>query len=196
MSTAEKRRLTPAEYLAIEVASEGRHEFYDGEMFAMSGGSYWHNLVKDNLAHAVRNRLAGRSCTVLTSDQRVKVDATGLYTYPDVVVFCGKPVFEDGVHYSAVNPLVLAEVLSDSTEKYDRGVKFGHYRQLPSVEEFLVLAQDRISVERYRRQTAGDPGSWLLTAVTDPAGTVDFESLEIAVPVAEIYAGVEFPPAG
>jgi Uma2 family endonuclease len=196
MSTAEKRRLTPAEYLAIEVASEGRHEFYDGEMFAMSGGSYWHNLVKDNLAHAVRNRLAGRSCTVLTSDQRVKVDATGLYTYPDVVVFCGKPVFEDGVHYSAVNPLVLAEVLSDSTEKYDRGVKFGHYRQLPSVEEFLVLAQDRVSVERYRRQIAGDRGSWLLTAVTDPASTVDFESLGIAVPVAEIYAGVEFPPAG
>lgn len=162
----------------------------------MSGGSYWHNLVKDNLAHAIRNRLAGRGCTVLTSDQRVKVDATGLYTYPDVVVFCGKPVFEDGVHYSAVNPLVLAEVLSDSTEKYDRGVKFGHYRQLPSVEEYLVLAQDRVSVERYRRQTAGDPGSWLLIAVTDPAGTVDFDSLGVAVPVAEIYAGVEFPPAG
>jgi len=193
MSTAEKRRLTPAEYLAIEVASEGRHEFYDGEMFAMSGGSYWHNLVKDNLARALGNRLASRGCTVLTSDQRVKVDATGLYTYPDVVVFCGKPVFEDGVHYSAINPLVLAEVLSDSTEKYDRGVKFGHYRQLPSVEEFLVLAQDRVSVERERRQTAGDPGSWLLTAVTDPAGTVDFESLGIAVPVAEIYSGVEFP---
>lgn len=196
MSTAEKRRLTPAEYLALEVASQGRHEFHAGEMFAMSGGSYWHNLVKDNLAHAVRNRLAGRGCTVLTSDQRVKVDATGLYTYPDVVVFCGKPVFEDGIHYSAVNPLVLAEVLSDSTEKYDRGVKFGHYRQLPSVQEFLVLAQDRVSVERYRRQTAGDPGSWLLTAVSDPAGTVDFESLGIAVPVAEIYASVEFPPAG
>jgi Uma2 family endonuclease len=196
MSTAEKRRLTPAEYLALEVASQGRHEFYAGEMFAMSGGSYWHNLVKDNLAHAVRNRLAGRGCTVLTSDQRVKVDATGLYTYPDVVVFCGKPVFEDGIHYSAVNPLVLAEVLSDSTEKYDRGVKFGHYRQLPSVQEFLVLAQDRVSVERYRRQTAGDPGSWLLTAVSDSAGTVDFESLGIAVPVAEIYASVEFPPAG
>jgi Uma2 family endonuclease len=196
MSTAEKRRLTPAEYLALEVASQGRHEFYAGEMFAMSGGSYWHNLVKDNLAHAVRNRLAGRGCTVLTSDQRVKVDATGLYTYPDVVVFCGKPVFEDGIHYSAVNPLVLAEVLSDSTEKYDRGVKFGHYRQLPSVQEFLVLAQDRVSVERYRRQTAGDPGSWLLTAVSDSAGSVDFESLGIAVPVAEIYASVEFPPAG
>jgi len=195
MSTAEKRRLTPSEYLAIEVASEGRHEFYDGEMFAMSGGSYWHNLVKDNLAHAIRNRLAGRGCTVLTSDQRVKVDATGLYTYPDVVVFCGKPVFEDGVHYSATNPLVLAEVLSESTERYDRGVKFGHYRQLPSVQEYLVLAQDRVSVERYRRQTAGEPGSWLLTAVTDPAGVVDFESLGITVPVAEIYASVEFSPA-
>jgi len=144
MSTAEKRRLTLAEYLAMEVASEGRHEFFDGEMFAMSGGSYWHNLVKDNLARALGNR--------------------------------------------------LAEVLSDSTEKYDRGVKFGHYRQLPTVQEYLVLAQDRISVERYRRQTAGEPGSWLLTAGTDPAGMVEFESLGIAVPVAEIYAGVEFPP--
>lgn len=194
MSTAEKRHLTPAEYLAIEAASEGRHEFYDGEMFAMGGGSYWHNLVKDNLAHAVRSRLSGRGCTVLTSDQRVKVDATGLYTYPDVVVLCGKPVFEDGVHYSAINPLVLAEVLSDSTEKYDRGVKFGHYRQLPSVQEYVVLAQDRVSVERYRRQKADDPGAWVLTAVTDPAGVVEIESLGISVPVAEIYAGVEFPP--
>lgn len=194
MSTAEKRRLTPAEYLAIEVASEERHEFYDGEMFAMGGGSYWHNLVKDNLARGLGNRLASRGCTVLTSDQRVKVDATGLYTYPDVVVFCGKPTFEDRVHYSAINPLVLAEVLSDSTEKYDRGVKFGHYRQLPSVQEYLVLAQDRVSVERYRRQTAGDPSSWVLIAVTDPAGIIEFESLGISVPVAEIYAGVEFPP--
>ena len=194
MSTAEKRRLTPAEYLAIEVASEGRHEFYDGEIFAMGGGSYWHNLVKDNLARGLGNRLASRGCTVLTSDQRVKVDATGLYTYPDVVVFCGKPTFEDGVHYSAINPLVLAEVLSDSTEKYDRGIQFGHYRQLPSVQEYLVLAQDRVSVERYRRQTAGDPSSWVLIAVTDPAGIVEFESLGISVPVAEIYAGVEFPP--
>jgi Uma2 family endonuclease len=163
-------------------------------MFAMGGGSYWHNLVKDNLARGLGNRLASRGCTVLTSDQRVKVDATGLYTYPDVVVFCGKPTFEDGVHYSAINPLVLAEVLSDSTEKYDRGIQFGHYRQLPSVQEYLVLAQDRVSVERYRRQTAGDPSSWVLIAVTDPAGIVEFESLGISVPVAEIYAGVEFPP--
>ena len=195
MSTAEQRRLTPAEYLAIEVASERRHEFYDGEMFAMSGGSYWHNLVEDNLARAIGNRLADRRCTVLTSDQRVKVDATGLYTYPDVVVFCGRPVFEDGVHFSAINPLVLAEVLSDSTERYDRGVKFGHYRRLLSVEEYLLLAQDRISVERYRRQSAADGGTWILTAVTDLERAVEIESLEISVPMAEIYANVEFPPA-
>lgn len=200
MSTAEHRRLTPAEYLAIEAVSDVRHEFHDGEMFAMSGGSYWHNLVKDNLARALANRLVAKGCTVVTSDQRVKVDATGLYTYPDVVVFCGKPTFEDGIHFSATNPLVLAEVLSDSTERYDRDVMFGHYRQLPSVQEYVVLAQDRISVERYRRQQFGEPGSggageagsWVLTAVTAPAGTIDFESLGISVPVAEIYAGVEF----
>ena len=195
MSTATKRRLTPAEYLALEVASDVRHEFFGGEMFAMSGGSYWHNLVKDNLARGLGNRLAGRACTVLTSDQRVKVDATGLYTYPDIVVFCGKPVFEDGVNDTAVNPLLVAEVLSDSTEKYDRGVKFGHYRRLPSVQEYLLLCQDRVSVECYRRQADNDPGSWLLTAVTDPAGVVEITSLGISVPVAEIYASVEFPPA-
>ncbi len=195
MSTAEKRHVTPAEYLAIEVASEQRHEFFDGEMFAMSGGSYWHNLVKDNLAHAIRNRLGTRQCTVLTSDQRVKVNATGLYTYPDCVVFCGPPAFEDGVHYSATNPLVLAEVLSESTERYDRGAKFRHYRQLPSLEEYLLLAQDRVSVERYRRQSASVDSAWTLTAVADAGGTVEIESLGISVPVAEIYANVEFPTA-
>jgi Uma2 family endonuclease len=129
MSTAENRRLTAAEYLALEAAADIRHEFLDGEMFAMSGGSLWHNLVKDNFAHALRNRLGGRGCRVVTSDQRIKVDATGLYTHPDVLVFCGPPEMEDGVHHTLTNPLLVVEVLSDSTEKYDRGLKFGHYRR-------------------------------------------------------------------
>jgi len=196
MSTAPKR-LTAAEYLAIEAHAEVRHEYFDGELFAMGGGTLWHNLIKDNLAHAIRNRLEGRQCYVITSDQRVKVDATGLYTYPDVVVFCEPPVFEDAVHHTLVNPRLIVEVLSDSTEKYDRGAKFGHYRRLDSVQEYLVVSQDRISAELFSRQPASGAAagthSWLLRAFSDSAGTLGFDSLGIAVTLAEIYAGVPLP---
>jgi Uma2 family endonuclease len=198
MSTAEHRRLTAAEYLALEAAADVRHEFLDGEMFAMSGGSLWHNLVKDNFAHAIRNRLDGRGCRVVTSDQRLKVDATGLYTYPDVLVFCGPPEMEDGVHHTLTNPLLVVEVLSDSTEKYDRGVKFGHYRQVHSLREYVLVAQDRYSVEAFLRQPdvaerAGPADQWLLSAASDPAAAIHLGSLEISVPLVEIYTGVEFP---
>jgi Uma2 family endonuclease len=201
MSTAEKRRLTAAEYLAIEAAADIRHEFFDGEMFAMSGGSLWHNIIKDNFARALGNRLAGRGCRVVTSDQRLKVDATGLYTYPDVLVFCGPPVMEDGVHHTLTNPLLVVEVLSDSTEKYDRGIKFGHYRRLATLREYVLVAQDRFSVEAYlRRPDAADAAAhvdqWLLSAATDPAATISLGALDVAVPLAEIYDGVEFPRPG
>ena len=197
MPTAEKRRLTAAEYLAIESTSEIRHEFLDGEMFAMSGGSLWHNLIKDNFARAVANRLSGGTCRVVTSDQRLKVDATGLYTYPDVLVFCGPPVMEDGVHHTLTNASLVAEVLSNSTEKYDRGIKFSHYRRLDTLQEYLLIAQDRFSVEVFQRQDAGSSSAgsdaWLLSAAAEREAEVRL-SLGITVPLAEIYAGVEFPP--
>jgi len=198
MSIAEKRRLTAAEYLAIEAGADIRHEFFDGEMFAMSGGSIWHNIIKDNLARALGNRLAGRGCRVVTSDQRLKVDATGLYTYPDVLVFCGPPVMEDGVHHTLINPLLVVEVLSDSTEKYDRGIKFGHYRRLATLQEYVLVAQDRLSVEAYLRRAdaAADVDQWLLSAATGAAATIGFGSLDVSVPLAEIYDGVEFPQPG
>ena len=198
MSTAEKRRLTAAEYLAIESTSEIRHEFLDGEMFAMSGGSLWHNLIKDNFARAVANRLSGGTYRVVTSDQRLKVDATGLYTYPDVLVFCGPPVMEDGVHHTLTNASLVADVLSNSTEKYDRGIKFSHYRRLDTLQEYLLIAQDRFSVEVFQRQDAGSSSAgsdaWLLSAAAEREAEVRLSSLGITVPLAEIYAGVEFPP--
>ena len=193
MSTAQKRRLTAAEYLAIESTAEIRHEFLDGEMFAMSGGSLWHNLIKDNFARAVANRLSGGTCRVVTSDQRLKVDATGLYTYPDVLVFCGPPVMEDGVHHTLTNAILVAEVLSDLTEKYDRGIKFGHYRRLDTLQEYRLIAQDRFSVEVFQRQDAGS-NAWLLSAAAEREAEVRLSSLGITVPLTEIYAGVEFPP--
>lgn len=202
MSTAEKRRLTPQEYLAIDEASEVRHEFFQGEIFAMSGASFWHTLIKDNLSQALRNRLAAKAandCYVLTSDQRVKVTPTGLYTYPDIVICCGQPVFAEDIRNTLINPRVLIEVLSESTEGYDRGTKFGHYRQLASVQEYVLVAQDRLCVERFTRQPAAGSDSpaadrWVLTAVTGAGESVELESLGVAVTLAEIYDRVEFPP--
>jgi Uma2 family endonuclease len=202
MSTAEKRRLTPQEYLEIDEASEIRHEFLDGEIFAMSGATFWHTLIKDNLSRTLGNKLAAKDandCYVLTSDQRVKVSATGLYTYPDILICCGEPVFDEEIRNTLVNPRVLIEVLSESTERYDRGAKFGHYRQLASVQEYLLIAQDRPCVERYVREpVAGDfpPAAdrWVLTAVTDAAGSLLLESVGVEVTLADIYDRVVFPP--
>lgn len=191
MSTAPKQLLSPEEYLAKERAADFRSEYYRGEMFAMSGASWEHTLIKDNLAAEVRNQLKGGPCRVLTTDLRLKVSATGLYTYPDLVIVCERPQLEDEAGDTLLNPRVVVEVLSESTEKYDRGMKFGHYRQVPSIREYVLVAQDRPLVERYVRQ----PNSaWLMTGVDDPAGTFAFESVPVRVRMADIYDGVEFPP--
>jgi len=190
MSTVMKSVLSSEEYLARERRAEWRSEFYRGEMFAMAGASWEHTLIKDNLAGEARNRFKGGPCHVATSDLRVKISVTGLYTYPDVVVVCDEPRFEDQVQDTLLNPRVIVEVLSDSTEKYDRGTKFGHYRQLPSLQEYVLVAQDRRLIERFIRQ-ADD--SWVLTAFSDLSGTFDFGSIAAAIPMAEIYRGVQFP---
>ena len=201
MSTAEKRLLSAEEYLAVESTTDVRHAFHDGEMFAMGGGTLWHNLIKDNCAHSIRKRIEGRGCRVLTSDQRVKVDATGLYTYPDVVVFCGAATMEDGIHHTLTNPLLIVEVLSESTEKYDRGIKFGHYRRLATLREYMLVAQDRLSVEVFLRQTgetdpAGNGDHWMLSTAAAPNSSIHLGTLGISVPLAELYDGVEFPAGG
>lgn len=190
MSTVAKTLLSPEEYLARERRADFRSEFYRGEMFAMAGARWEHTLVKDNLAREAGNRLKGGPCQVVTSDLRVKVNATGLYTYPDLVVVCDEPQFDDQVRDTLLNPRVIVEVLSDSTEKYDRGTKFAHYRQLPSVQEYVLIAQDRPLVERYVRQ-ADD--TWLLTVFSDLTGSFDFGSTAAPIPLAEIYRGVKFP---
>jgi len=201
MSTAEKRLLTAEEYLALESIADVRHEFHDGEMFAMGGGTLWHNLIKDNCAHSIRKRIEGRGCRVVTSDQRVKVDATGLYTYPDVVVFCGAATMEDGIHHTLTNPLLIVEVLSESTEKYDRGIKFGHYRRLATLREYMLVAQDRLSVEVFLRQPGetdpeGNGDHWMLSTAAAPNSSIHLGTLGISVPLAELYDGVEFPAGG
>lgn len=190
MSAASQRRLTAQEYLAIERQAATRSEFFAGEMFAMAGASFTHTLIKDNFAREIGNCCRPGPCRVLTSDQRIKVEATGLYAYPDIVIVCAEPRFEDEHHDTLLNPHVLVEVLSPTTEKYDRGTKFRHYREIPSLQEYLLVAQDQPLVERFVRQS---DGSWLLTAVQGLDATLAFATLPVAVPLSAIYAGVSFP---
>ncbi len=190
MSSVPNTYLTPQEYLAIERKAEYRSEYYRGEMFAMAGATWEHTLVKDNTAREMGNQLKDGPCRVLTSDLRVKVDATGLYTYPDIVVVCDKPIFEDDLFDTLKNPRALIEVLSDSTEDYDRGTKFKMYRQIPSLQEYVLIAQDQPLVERHVRQTNGD---WLMTELSDLSQTLEFASMPVKIALAEVYRGVEFP---
>ena len=189
MSSIPKTLLTPPEYLARERQAEFKSEFYRGEMFAMAGASWTHNLVKDNVARHTGNQLENEPCRVLSSDMRVKIDATGLYTYPDVVVVCEEPEFEDGVLDTLLNPRVLMELLSESTEMYDRGDKFRHYQQIPSLQEVVLIAQDRPHVERHVRQPNGD---WLKAEFRELSQTFAFTSIPVKIPLADIYRGVEF----
>jgi Uma2 family endonuclease len=190
MSTAPTRLLTPKQYLAQERLADFRSEYYRGETFAMAGASWEHTLIKDNLARESGNGLKGGPCCVLTSDLRVKVDVTGLYTYPDLVIVCGAPQFEDEEFDTLLNPSVVVEILSDSTEKYDRGTKFAHYRTIPSVREYILVAQDRPLVERYVRQV---DNSWLLTTFSGLNEVFAFGTIPARVSLAEIYSGIVFP---
>lgn len=190
MSAVPKRKLTAADYLRIERAAEFKSEFYDGEMFAMAGASREHTFVKDNLVGELHARLKGGPCRAVSSDMRVKVSATGLYTYPDVVILCGQPEFEDANGDVLLNPQIVIEVLSDSTEKYDRGAKFRQYQQIPSLREYVLVAQDQPLVERFTRQPGG---GWLLTAAEGLDAELVLDSVPARVPLADVYAGVTFP---
>jgi Uma2 family endonuclease len=184
-------RLTEAEYLAIERRAEFKSEFFDGEMFAMSGGTKPHSLIAANLIFALRTQLKGCPCRVYTSDMRVKVQASGLYTYPDLSVVCGEDQIEDEHDDVLLNPTVIIEILSDSREAYDRGRKFELYRGLASLCEYVLVSQHKPLVENYVRQ---DSGAWLLHATAGLEGKVNFPSLEIAIEMAEVYTNIRFVP--
>jgi Uma2 family endonuclease len=191
MSSVPKTYYTPQEYLAIERQAEFKSEYLAGEMFAMSGASRKHNLIAGNVNGEARYQLRDRPCEVYQSDMRVKVSPTGLYTYPDVVIVCGEPEFEDEHVDTLLNPTVLVEVLSESTEGYDRGKKFEHYRRLPSVREYVLIAQDRFHVEKHTRR---QDGSWLLWETNDAGDTVHLESIGCRLKLSDIYAKVQIPP--
>jgi Uma2 family endonuclease len=174
--------------LAQERASQVKHEYVNGELAAMAGASPQHNLVAANIAGALREQLRDRPCLVLPSDQRVYVPSTGLYAYPDVTVVCGQPEFHAKDDWVLLNPIVIFEVPSESTEAFDRGAKFAHYRHLDSLVEYVLVAVGERRVEHYRRL---DPAQWLLTSHETPGASVVLPALDLALPLAQIFEKLE-----
>jgi Uma2 family endonuclease len=184
MLAAPLSRLSPEEYLALERQSEGKSELIDGEMVAMTGASRAHNQIVWNLTVALDARLRERGCRGFVNDMRVRVPATDLFTYPDLSVVCGEPEFDDAKQDTLLNPQLVLEVLSPSTELYDRGKKFSQYRMLNSLQEYLLVAQDEVRVESFVRQP---DQRWLLTELRQRDDLLQLPSLRLSLPLAEIY---------
>jgi Uma2 family endonuclease len=189
MSTQAKVFLTPEQYLEIERQAERKSEYWQGEMFAMSGAAESHNLLVMNIAAQIHSQLRTRDCRIYSNDMRVRVSATSLYTYPDIVVVCGVPQFLDGRRDTLLNPTLIIEVLSPSTEAYDRGRKFEHYQSIESLKQYLLVASERVHADLFTRQPGGQ---WLLTSAGSIEDTLDLESVGCRITLRDSYERVEF----
>ena len=189
MSALPQHQWTAAEYLTFERESTVKHEFIDGQVVAMSGASRNHNLIAGNVTGLMFNQLAERPCEHYPSDMRVHVPATGLYTYPDVSVMCGEAELQDDEFDTLLNPTVIIEVLSRSTERYDRGTKFRDYRSIPSLQQYVLISQDRPHIEYYTRQ---DDGGWLLHDASGLDAVVELSSIGCKLRLKDVYRKVSF----
>lgn len=171
------------EYLALERSAPYKSEFVDGQIYAMTGASREHNLVSGNIYRELSSQLKGRPCEAYANDMRVKAATARSYHYPDIAVVCDKPEFEDAYIDTLLNPAVLIEVLSPSTEAYDRGAKFAHYRKIPSLREYVLVSQDEASIEHYARQ--GE--AWILTESLGLDASLSLESIGCALHLREVY---------
>ena len=190
MSLHPKPGITPEEYLAIDRKAEYKSEYLAGEMLAMAGASERHVSIVANVMYLLIGQLKGRPCKAYSSDMRVKVSPTGLYTYPDVVVVCGQPQFADEQKDTLRNPTLIVEVLSESMKDYDRGEKFEHYRTLPSLSEYVLIAQDKYHVEHFVRQP---DNRWLLSETNRSEDTIHLPSIACDLALTEVYDKVEMP---
>jgi Uma2 family endonuclease len=190
VATQPKHPCTPTEYLAIDRAAETKSEYLDGVIYGMGGASARHVQIVGNLVRELGNQLREKNCTVYSTDLRVCVDPDGMYAYPDVAAACGEPTFLDARMDTLMNPVLIIEVLSETTKNYDRGEKFERYRRIPSFCEYLLIAQDKIHVERFVKQS---DGTWVFHE-TDTAGdTIEPSSIGCRMPLSEIYFKVTLP---
>jgi Uma2 family endonuclease len=193
MSAQPQHWLTPEEYLELERAAEFRHEYYNGRMYAMAGGSPRHAFIVGNLVGELHSTLKKRACRVASSGLRVSAPDTGLYTYPDVVVGCGELEYTGDRQETLVNPTLIIEVLSPSAELLDREFRAAQYKTISSLQEYALVSQDEARVEVYRRQ---DGGHWLLSEFAGLEAAARFDSVEASVPLAEIYDKITFEKEG
>ena len=188
MTAQPKPFISEEAYLTFERASPGRHEYYRGVIYAMTGGKEPHNLIAGNALASFHVQLRRKPCRVYQSDMRVKILQTGLNTYPDVVVVCGQPQFTDTIHDTIINPVVIVEVLSASTERYDRGMKFQHYQAIPTLQDYLLIAQDQYRIEHFSRQ---ENDRWLLRSAIGIDAQVAITSIECVLTLADVYEKVD-----
>ncbi|MCY4404545.1 MAG: Uma2 family endonuclease [Candidatus Poribacteria bacterium] len=186
--------LSPEEYITLERkaipdADTVRSEYVNGKIVAMAGASFSHNLITNNLSGELRALLKGTGCAVFANDMRISIQLTNSYFYPDVGVVCDEPRFEDDVFDTLLNPIVIVEVLSPSTEAYDRGEKLWHYQQLESLKEYILVSQDRVYVERYLRKQ----DEWGYTSFRELDDVLPIASIQCELPLHEIYERVKFP---
>jgi len=188
MITKEKKYISPEEYLKFERGSETKHEYFNGEIFAMSGASINHNMITVNLIRILSTELIGTSFLTFGSDMRVYIAENGLYTYPDVSVFSGEVKLLDDEEDTALYPKVIFEVLSKSTNDYDRGGKFKLYRDIPSLRDYILIAQNTVNVEHFRNQS---DGKWLLEEFKSLKAKIELTSIGCELKLIDLYNGVK-----
>jgi Uma2 family endonuclease len=188
MAGTAERRFTVEEYLEIERAAETKSEFLHGQILAMSGVSRRHDRIAMNLIVQLGTRLRGKPCTPHTADMRVRVNPSA-YFYPDASVACGEELYEDSRVDTLTNPVVIFEVLSPSTERFDRGVKFKHYQGVQTITDIVLVSQDEVAVEHYRR---GEAGHWDYKLHASLQDELDLSSISCTVPVGDLYEGMSF----
>jgi Uma2 family endonuclease len=179
-----KQKYTIEEYLEMENAATEKHEYYQGEIFAMSGAKIQHNIVSKNILSALDKRLDGKPCQPFNSETRIHIELNTLFTYPDVSVICGEPETRDGDEMNVLNPTVIFEVLSPSTRNYDRGEKFKLYRDIPTLKEYVLVEPETVRVESY---FINGHGNWELKEYKSIEDALLLQSINVSLPLQEIY---------
>ncbi len=189
MLLQEKTEITPEEYLALERESEIKSEYFGGEIFAMAGASREHNKISTNIVRVLGNQLLEKPCSIFASDMKVKMKEIKKYTYPDIVIVCGIEEYDDEYNDILINPIAIIEILSDSTEAYDRGDKFSHYQFISSFSEYILVSQYFRKVEKFLRQK---DDTWIYSKYEKPENIISIESIKCDLPVNDIYRDVKF----
>jgi Uma2 family endonuclease len=188
MAQTAAKCITEKEYLAFERSALDKHEYYKGEIFAMSGASFKHNLIESNLRGALHNFLRGKNCNEFGSNLRIHIPSNTLYTYPDIIVICDEPDFVDDEFDTITNPSIIIEILSPSTADYDRGAKFDLYREIPALKEYLVIDSKSFHAVLY---TKNDNNTWLLSETKKLTDNITLPSIDFTISLADIYNGFE-----